>query len=77
MEELYLRRIRGDTVKKIIVYFLQNGTSKIYDSMEELTADIPSVTAKRVLYCIRTGIKWRTMVFDEVIDDSGRGGKKK
>ena len=67
---------------KIIVYFLHNGTSKIYDSMEELTADIPSVTAKRVLYCIRTGIKWRTMVFDEMIesdanDDSGRGGKKK
>ena len=68
MEELYLRRIRGERVKKIIVYFLQNGTSKIYDSMEELTADIPSVTAKRVLYCIRTGIKWRTMVFDEVIE---------
>ena len=69
-------------MKKIIVYFLQNGTSKIYDSMEELTADIPSVTAKRVLFCIRTGIKWRTMVFDEVIElmqepFSGRGGKKK
>ena len=56
-------------MKKIIVYFLHNGTSKIYDSMEELTADIPSITAKRVLYCIRTGIKWRTMVFDEVIED--------
>ena len=56
-------------MKKIIVYFLQTGTSKTYDSMEELTANIPSVTAKRVLYCIRTGIKWRTMVFDEVIDD--------
>ena len=56
-------------MKKIIVYFLQNGTSKTYDSMEKLTTNIPSVTAKRVLYCIRTGIKWRTMVFDEVIDD--------
>ena len=55
-------------MKRIIVYFLQDGTSKIYDSMEELTADIPSVTAKRVLFCIRTGIKWRTMVFDEVIE---------
>ena len=69
MEELYLRRIRGDKLKKIIVYFLNKGTTKIYDSMEELTADIPSVTAQRVLYCIRTGIKWRTMVFDEVIDN--------
>ena len=55
-------------MKKIIVYFLQNGTSKTYDSMEELTAEIPSVTAKRVMYCIRTGMKWRAMVFDEVIE---------
>lgn len=55
-------------MKKIIVYFLQNGTSKVYNSMEELTDKVPSVTAKRVLYCIRTGIKWRTMVFDEVIE---------
>lgn len=54
--------------KKIIVYFLDSGRMKTYNSMKHLLRCIPCLTERRVLHCIETGEKWRTMAFDEVED---------
>lgn len=52
--------------RKIIVFFLQTGKKKIYKNIKEVVKEIPALTEARIEACIKSGNKWRAMVFDEV-----------
>ena len=51
---------------KIIVYHLDTGKAQTFKNMEALLKAYPSISEKRVEWCIRTGRRWRAMTFDEV-----------
>ena len=51
---------------KIIVYHLDTGDVETFCSMAALLKQYPSMTERRVEWCIRTGRRWRAMAFDEV-----------
>lgn len=50
---------------KIIAFYLYNGTSEVFNSMEDLLLTLTAMTEKRVKWCIRTDHSWRGIAFDE------------
>lgn len=56
--------IKVEDIKAVLVY-RADGKTKKYKSLEEAEAKT-GVSKNRILYCIKSGQRWRTFLFDYI-----------